>query len=62
MNTDCSPTKACVNQHCIDPCPGVCGQGAKCDVFNHIPTCSCPPQTSGDAFVACRPIVAVGKY
>lgn len=62
MNTDCSPTKACINQHCLDPCPGVCGQSAKCDVINHIPTCTCPPQTTGDPFVACRPVVHVGKY
>lgn len=62
MNTDCSPNKACINQHCVDPCPGVCGQDARCDVINHIPTCSCPPQTTGDAFIACRPIVHVGMY
>ncbi|CAH1404987.1 unnamed protein product [Nezara viridula] len=54
MNSDCSREKACVNQHCIDPCPGTCGQGAVCNVINHIPTCSCPPPTSGDPFVLCK--------
>lgn len=54
MNTDCSPSKACSNLKCIDPCPGTCGQGSKCDVVNHIPTCSCPPGYEGDPFVSCR--------
>lgn len=54
MNTDCSPNKACINSHCIDPCPGTCGQDARCDVANHIPSCSCPPGYAGDPFVACR--------
>lgn len=60
MNTDCSRSKACLNQKCQDPCPGTCGQGAICDVINHIPTCSCPVGTAGDAFVICRPIVVQG--
>lgn len=56
MNTDCSPTKSCSNLKCIDPCPGTCGQSAKCDVVNHIPTCSCPSGFEGDPFILCRPI------
>lgn len=56
MNSDCPRNRACVNQRCIDPCPGVCGQSATCDVINHIPTCNCPERTRGDPFVACRPI------
>lgn len=60
MNTDCPRNKACLNQKCQDPCPGTCGQGAICDVINHIPTCSCPIGTAGDAFVMCRPIKIQG--
>lgn len=56
MNSDCPRLKACSNQRCVDPCQGTCGQDARCDVVNHIPTCSCPERTSGDPFVACRPI------
>lgn len=59
MNTDCSPNKACVNTKCIDPCPGTCGQDAKCEVYNHIPTCSCPPGFRGDPFVLCRQVPVV---
>lgn len=56
MNTDCSPTKACINLRCVDPCPGTCGQGALCDIVNHIPMCSCPVGQEGDPFTSCRPI------
>lgn len=56
MNAECPRSKACSNQRCIDPCPGTCGQGARCDVVNHIPTCSCPESTTGDPFVSCRSV------
>ncbi len=26
ISADCSRDKACVNNKCVDPCPGVCGQ------------------------------------
>lgn len=61
MNSDCPRNKACLNQRCQDPCPGTCGQNAQCDVINHIPTCSCPPGTMGDAFTICRPIKEDGQ-
>lgn len=54
LSTDCERTKACIRNKCTDPCPGTCGQGALCDVVNHIPVCSCPEGTSGNAFVQCR--------
>lgn len=60
MNTDCSPNKACSNLKCIDPCPGTCGQNAACDVVNHIPTCSCPPNLQGDPFVLCKEVIPIG--
>lgn len=56
-NNDCSPNKACINNKCIDPCPGTCGTNAICHVSNHIPSCSCPERYQGDPFVACRPVV-----
>lgn len=54
MNSDCAPQKTCINNRCVDPCPGTCGENARCDVSNHIPSCSCPPGYTGDAFVFCR--------
>lgn len=53
VSTDCAPDKACVNRKCIDPCPGTCGQGARCHVTKHSPICSCPAGHSGDPFVHC---------
>ena len=55
-STECSLNQACVNQKCIDPCPGTCGLNAKCQVVNHNPICSCPPKYSGDPFIRCLPI------
>lgn len=55
-NNECSPTKACINNKCADPCVGVCGQLARCDVINHIPTCSCPSPLSGDPFILCKEV------
>lgn len=56
MSSDCPRDRACVRNKCIDPCPGTCGQGARCDVVNHIPMCSCPEGFSGDPFVNCRSV------
>lgn len=56
LNTECSRDKACMRNKCRDPCIGTCGQGANCDVVNHIPICSCPTKYSGDPFTICRPV------
>ncbi|ENN73328.1 hypothetical protein YQE_10090, partial [Dendroctonus ponderosae] len=53
-NIECPMNRACVNQRCIDPCPGTCGLNTVCQVVNHNPICSCAPRYSGDPFVACR--------
>jgi len=52
-NAECSRNLACMNQKCKDPCIGTCGTEAICTVNNHIPTCSCPEGTTGDAFKYC---------
>lgn len=53
-NQDCPDHLACFNQHCSDPCPGVCGSNAHCEVSDHIPVCSCLPGYSGDPFRSCK--------
>ena len=53
INADCPSSLACVNLHCVDPCPGVCGVNAQCRVINHAPTCTCNPGYRGDPFTAC---------
>ncbi|XP_065203536.1 neurogenic locus notch homolog protein 1-like [Planococcus citri] len=60
-NTDCHPTSACIGYKCIDPCPGKCGSDAVCAVVNHLPTCSCPPEYTGNPFSQCRPIPSTEK-
>lgn len=45
---------ACIRNKCQDPCPGTCGVGAQCSTINHIPTCTCPEGTTGDAFTLCQ--------
>lgn len=55
MNSDCVSDKACINQKCVNPCPGPCGQKAQCRVFNHNPICSCGSGLIGDPFTRCYP-------
>lgn len=63
ISPDCPRNRACVNNKCIDPCPGVCGYEAICQTINHSPVCSCPPPTIGDPFVECkRQQQPPGKY
>lgn len=57
VSSECSLDRACVNQKCIDPCPGTCGLGALCQVVNHNPICSCPQRYTGDPFVRCLVII-----
>lgn len=54
INAECYLTEACSNQKCINPCIGTCGVGAKCQVINHNPICSCPLSMTGDPFVRCH--------
>lgn len=56
VSSECSYDKACVNQKCIDPCPGICGQNAQCRVNNHSPICTCMNGYSGDPFSQCSKI------
>lgn len=52
-SSECPLSQACINQKCLDPCPGTCGIGANCQVVNHNPICSCPAKSTGDPFVRC---------
>ncbi|KAG7155061.1 Neurogenic locus Notch protein-like 4, partial [Homarus americanus] len=54
INSDCLVSQACVNQKCVDPCVGVCGSGADCNVFGHNPLCTCAEGLTGDPLVACE--------
>lgn len=54
MNSDCPRNRACINNKCVDPCPGTCGLNAECRVVNHSPTCTCVPGYIGNPLNACR--------
>lgn len=53
-SSDCPQNKACVNNKCMNPCVGICGQNAECDVINHVPSCTCTPGYIGDPFRVCH--------
>lgn len=55
MSSECSLNQACVNQKCINPCPGTCGLNTKCQVINHNPICVCKESYTGDPFTRCIP-------
>lgn len=54
MNSECPRNRACINNKCVDPCPGTCGLNALCSVVNHSPTCTCVPGYVGNPLSACR--------
>ena len=53
INSDCTSDKACINRKCQDPCPGLCGVNAYCNVRNHVPICICNQGYIGDPFSNC---------
>lgn len=55
-SSECDALKACINRRCTNPCPGVCGQNAECQVRNHSPICACRSGFTGDAFIRCTRI------
>jgi hypothetical protein len=54
VSSECGQNEACSNQKCRNPCLGTCGVGARCQVVNHNPICSCPPRFTGDPFIRCQ--------
>ena len=53
INFDCSSDKVCVNKKCQDPCPGLCGVNAYCNVRSHVPVCTCNAGVLGNPFTSC---------
>lgn len=62
LNTDCPLDKACLRNKCVDPCVGTCGQNALCNIYNHIPMCTCPIGMTGNAFLSCLPFRGKHKF
>lgn len=54
-HSECPAAKsACLYQKCINPCDGVCGVNADCNLRDITPVCSCPRHMTGNPFVSCR--------
>lgn len=52
-NSECASNLACINRHCKDPCPGLCGSNAECRVVSHTAVCVCRNGYVGDPFSQC---------
>lgn len=61
ISAQCPFDRACINQQCVDPCPGICGLNAMCRAVNHNPICSCAAGYIGDPFTRCVPIPEPSK-
>lgn len=55
-DSDCPTNRACIKQKCIDPCVGLCGFNALCQVILHQVRCICPETHTGDPFAVCSVI------
>ncbi|EDW38768.1 GL14154, partial [Drosophila persimilis] len=55
-SSECPTNRACINQKCVDPCPGLCGQNANCRVFSHTAMCLCESGFTGHPFTQCSPV------
>lgn len=55
-NSDCPLDKVCSRNKCVNPCPGTCALSAQCNVYNHIPICTCPQGMTGNAFIECHTV------
>lgn len=55
-SAECSQNRACINQKCVDPCPGTCGQNTFCQTINHHPICKCSPGYTGNPSTYCSVI------
>jgi len=60
VDTDCISILACIQSKCRDPCLGVCGQFAECQVINHRPSCTCISGYSGNPFQYCTVMRDIG--
>lgn len=56
ISSECPPNLACIDQKCLDPCIGSCGDNANCNVINHSPICVCKAGLTGNPFTRCFPI------
>lgn len=54
LNKDCDIGFVCLRNTCRDPCPGLCGISAFCEVMDHIPICKCLENYYGNPYDRCK--------
>lgn len=54
ISKDCGDGLACISNKCEDPCPGLCGLKAFCDVKDHVPICKCLENYYGNPYERCK--------
>lgn len=54
LNSDCGFDTSCINNRCVDPCPGSCGVNAECTVYYHDPICRCADGLVGNPYEHCK--------
>lgn len=62
ISEECPSNLACINERCLDPCPGSCGLNAICAVIKHSPVCTCEQGYTGDPFTGCKPNPSKANY
>lgn len=62
VDSDCPNSKACIRNKCASPCPGACGTNAECQAIDHLPSCVCRIEYTGNPFIHCNLIVVEGNY
>lgn len=52
-SSDCAQIYTCINNKCVDPCPGQCGLNAECQAVQHRAHCECIRGYSGNPYSLC---------
>lgn len=62
LNSECPSNRACINNKCVDPCPGTCGYNAECQIVNHSPLCTCYAGYVGNPMTGCHQPPSTFKF
>ena len=55
-SSDCAQYHTCINNKCVDPCPGKCGLNAECLAAQHRAMCQCLDGFTGNPYSFCKNI------
>lgn len=60
-SSDCLPMYTCLNNKCVDPCPGACGVNAICQAVRNKAHCECSNGFTGNPYTICSRIGRLSK-